>query len=152
MNFNQSYFSCIITTITLGGGLRFSTMGRKGTSDDVAWLTVTKMTITKAITQASERKNGLSSQLGFVLICNAELMQMTVNAPRLSNLSVRMSTVERPKTPLRYSYHCRGYNNNYNKAKQLKLGFGYVIVILVIVSPATSSDVPFLPIVLNLKL
>ena len=57
------------------------------------------MTITKAITQASERKNGLSSQLGFVLICNAELMQMTVNAPRLSNLSVRMSTVERPKTP-----------------------------------------------------
>ena len=113
---------------------------------------MTKMTITKAITQASERKNGLSSQLGFVLICNAELMQMTVNAPRLSNLSVRMSTVERPKTPLRYSYHCRGYNNNYNKAKQLKLGFGYVIVILVIVSPATSSDVPFLPIVLNLKL
>ena len=110
------------------------------------------MTITKAITQASESKNGLSSQLGFVLICNAELMQMTVNAPRLSNLSVRMSTVERPKTPLRYSYHCRGYNNNYNKAKQLKLGFGYVIVILVIVSPATSSDVPFLPIVLNLKL
>ena len=152
MNFNQSYFSCIITTITLGGGLRFSTMGRKGRSDDVAWLTVTKMTITKAITQASERKNGLSSQLGFVLICNAELMQMTVNAPRLSNLSVRMSTVERPKTPLRYSYHCRGYNNNYNKAKQLKPGFGYVIVILVIVSPATSSDVPFLPIVLNLKL
>ena len=81
------------------------------------------MTITKAITQASERKNGLSSQLGFVLICNAELMQMTVNAPRLSNLSVRMSTVERPKTPLRYSYHCRGYNNNYKVVSLKNLNY-----------------------------